>query len=386
MNWKKFLLVLFFLLCIFNAYPQQKSSLDIFFFHSPVCKACLIVKEEFLVELEKIYQDNINIIFLNIKENDNLHKLKALTTHFGLKEAKVPAVFCAGQLIVGRSNIIRRLPAIIERSLDKKVPLFVMPLIEKSAVEDEFRNFSLLAIMGAGILDGINPCAFTVIIFFISFLAFYGYRRKEQIIIGSSYILAIFVTYLLIGIGLFGFLYSMRYFYTTMKLFYLIVALFCFLLSILSFYDYLKFCKTKDAQGSILQLPRYFKRKIHSVIGDEFRDKGVSKKKLITLFIGALSVGFMVSILEGICTGQVYLPVIVSVLKNPALRPKALMYLFIYNLMFIIPLVIVFLAVLGGISSVRFSDFLKAKFGLIRICMGILFLGLGIFLLWGVWF
>ena len=49
-----------------------------------------------------------------------------------------------------------------------------------------FNQITVWAIIGAGLADGINPCAFAVIIFFISFLAVYKYNRKEIILVGSA--------------------------------------------------------------------------------------------------------------------------------------------------------------------------------------------------------
>ncbi|MBC7317161.1 MAG: hypothetical protein H5T70_12125, partial [Chloroflexi bacterium] len=47
--------------------------------------------------------------------------------------------------------------------------------VEKTIVE-RFRSFGLLTIAGAGLLDGVNPCAFATMIFLISYLSI----RKRQ--------------------------------------------------------------------------------------------------------------------------------------------------------------------------------------------------------------
>jgi cytochrome c biogenesis protein CcdA len=56
--------------------------------------------------------------------------------------------------------------------------------------------------------------------------------------------------------------------------------------------------------------------------------------------------GLLVSILEAVCTGQVYLPTIAYVLKRTHLWVEALGYLLLYNIMFIAPLFVVFFAYL----------------------------------------
>jgi len=95
-----------------------------------------------------------------------------------------------------------------------------------------------------------------------------------------------------------------------------------------------------------------------------------------------LITGFLVSLLEAVCTGQTYLPTITFILKTTTLKLHALAYLVIYNLMFVVPLFIIFIFALLGITSGQFSNFLKKHLLLIKLLMAILFFGLGIFLIW----
>jgi phosphoglycerol transferase MdoB-like AlkP superfamily enzyme len=88
-----------------------------------------------------------------------------------------------------------------------------------------------------------------------------------------------------------------------------------------------------------------------------------------------------VSILEAVCTGQVYLPTIAFVLKVSHLKAQALAYLVIYNIMFIIPLIAVFLFALLGVTSQQFSKFMRTHMITIKLLLAGLFFGLGIILL-----
>jgi flagellar biosynthesis protein FliQ len=101
------------------------------------------------------------------------------------------------------------------------------------------------------------------------------------------------------------------------------------------------------------------------------------------LVLSALITGFLVSILEAICTGQVYLPTIAFVLKTTPLKIQALGYLAVYNLMFVLPLLVVFLFALLGATAGDFSRFLKKHLLAVKMLMALLFFGLGIFLLFG---
>ena len=71
--------------------------------------------------------------------------------------------------------------------------------------------------------------------------------------------------------------------------------------------------------------------------------------------------GFVVSILEFTCTGQVYLPTILFVTNIPSMRVSATSYLVLYNVMFIVPLLIIFGIVYWGVTSEQLGFFLRRE-------------------------
>jgi len=212
----------------------------------------------------------------------------------------------------------------------------------------------------------------------MSFLGVYGYKRTEIIYVGIFYCLAVFITYLLIGLGFFNFFYSLEQIYLIVKAFYYFIAVFCFLMAIAAFWDYYKFKKTGHSEEAILQLPKFLKKRINLVIGSRMRKK---KGGVWGLCVSSFIVGFLVSLLEAVCTGQVYLPTIVFILKNTDLKVKAATYLLIYNFMFVLPLIIIFLLSLAGVNSAKFNNFLKKNLGRIKILMALVFFCLGFFIL-----
>lgn len=248
---------------------------------------------------------------------------------------------------------------------------------QKPDTQTAFNQITLWAIIGAGLVDGINPCAFAVIIFFISFLTVYKYTRKEIMVVGLSYCVAVFIAYVLIGLGLFQFLYAMRGFYWVIKAFYIITALLCLAFFVLSLYDFWIYKKTNKSEKMLLQLPQNLKVRIHKIMGFFLRDKHES---LWRLMLAALAVGFGVSLVEAVCTGQVYLPTVVLIMQDPQYRVKAVIYLLLYNLMFIVPLLGVFALALAGYESTEFNNFLKKHLGLTKLLLCLVFLGLFILL------
>ena len=371
--WAQFLLLLIKIL-------QEKTNdkIEIYLFHSDHCKACIHFNKEVRPKIETLYGHKIYFTEFDVDQQDDYEKLTALA-QLNSKKASYPAIYIGRTLLVGNKEIDGHLATLIEVMIKKNIKTENVNLDTAKSINDIFTDFSVLAIAGAGLLDGINPCAFTVVIFFVSFLAVYGYRRKELLLIGISYICAVFFAYLGIGIGLFNFLYSLSSFYVMMRIFYSVMAVLCFVLGILCLLDFFKFNRTGSTDESFLQLPKIIKKRIQKIIGDEFRLN--SSKSTVKLCLGAFTVGLLVSLLEAVCTGQVYLPVISFVLRQPGLRLKAGLYLVLYNLMFIIPLIVVFVLTLCGVASSKFADYYKQRFGFIRFCMFLLFIGLGLFML-----
>jgi hypothetical protein len=67
---------------------------------------------------------------------------------------------------------------------------------------DRFKQFSVWGVLIAGLIDGLNPCAFATIIFLVSYLAFLGKANKEILTYGIIFTLGVFIAYILTGMGL----------------------------------------------------------------------------------------------------------------------------------------------------------------------------------------
>ena len=359
------------------AVQAEPGKVEMFIFYSPTCKACFKLKDEFIPKIMEEYKDRINLKSLNIKNPANLSFLVALSERYGKKEAAVPAMLIGNDFLTGVEEIKQGLTVSVKKY--SKSGFSLSAILSSGNLLDVFKSISVSTIISAGLIDGINPCAFAVIVFLISFLGVYGYQKQETVYVGFFYVLSIFVTHVLIGLGLFNFFYSMKNFYFLTKMFYYLVAAICFLLCGLSLYDYVKFKKTKETGGMLLQLPMFLKKRINLVIGAGLRKK--SHGRIIELCFISFLIGFAVSILEAACTGQVYLPTIVFILGVPQLRVRAFAYLLLYNFMFVLPLIVIFVLSLIGVSSKELSRFLKKNIGGIKVIMVLLFFVLGIFML-----
>lgn len=367
---------------------------DITFYFSPHCTHCFKVKEDIIPALQKRFSGMFTLQMKNTTQHDVLQEFTSLCAHFHV-DAYVPAFYVRFSpeetyLFVGadniENNIFRLLSGRRDVSTSRDSPGSVAENRpqdpEKAAAQERlthtFSTFSLGAVAGAGLIDGINPCAFAVIILFISFLSVYGYSRPQIIVIGSFYILAVFLAYLLIGLGVFNFLYTLNVYYTINRVFYGVIILLCLFLGGFSLYDYYIYRKSGATSGMFLQLPAPIKRKIQLILSAEYRKS--TKAHSLKLAIGAFVVGGMVSILEAVCTGQIYVPVIAVIVKNSAYRLKALGFLILYNFMFVLPLITLLLLSLCGVGPTRLNSFLKSHLGALKILLAFLFFGLGLFI------
>jgi len=92
-----------------------------------------------------------------------------------------------------------------------------------------------------------------------------------------------------------------------------------------------------------------------------------------TIVIASLVTGFLVSLLELACTGQVYLPAIVFISKGGV---KGTALLVLYNLAFILPLTVIFILAYFGLSSDRLTQFFRKRVAIVKFLLAGLFFGL----------
>lgn len=379
---KIFFVVIFSFLCglvpssLFAQEKQEK--VDFALFVSPTCVHCNKLKREYWGELKEKYKDSVNFTEYDISIDGNNLIFADTAKAYGIEQLGYPAAVVGSTFLMGYPNEIK---TYAEVAIKKAQALNEKTNIAGGAcnnAEQAFKKITFWAIIGSGLIDGINPCAFAVIVFFISFLTVYKYSRKEILIVGIAYCVSVFTAYLLLGLGFFKFLYAMRGFSYVIKGFYILTAALCLLFFILSLYDFWKYRKTGKADDMLLQLPLSLKTRIHKIMGFFLRDKN---KSTFRLTLAALAVGFSVSLVEAVCTGQVYVPTCVLIMQDPEFRVRAWTYLVLYNLMFIIPLVAVFALSLFGCESKRFSDWLKKHLGFVKLLLCLVFLVLFIMLL-----
>ncbi|HOT02748.1 MAG TPA: cytochrome c biogenesis protein CcdA [Methanolinea sp.] len=217
-------------------------------------------------------------------------------------------------------------------------------------------DLTIPLVIAAGLADGINPCAFSVLIILLFTLAAAGSRRN-MVLVGSSFISAVFVFYFLSGMGLFYLIQSAA----ISRAIGIIAAIIAFSLGALSLYDGIR----GDGRPA-LAIPG-------------------SKKGIIDRYIkkgsvpAALILGILVGMFELPCTGGIYLAIL-SLISNQMTFAEGIPLLLVYNLFFILPLVLILCVVVLGLPLERVDRWRQEHRNAVRILMGLVLIGLGLLL------
>ncbi len=344
------------------------------YFYQTGCQECDRVKGD-LSYLETKYPQLV-VHEYNVREN------AALSEWLG-KRAGVPSLrrLTAPTIFVGDDYLLEeQLDArSLEELLVKYAPAGAAAVWEnweetagesaRESIIERFDSFGILTVIFAGLVDGLNPCAFATLVFFVSYLTISGRKGRDVLLVGGAFTLGVFLAYTAVGFGFYSLLNLLGDFLTKLgRWVYGLTAVFCLVLAVISFLDYLK-ARRGDIGDMALNLPHRLRLRINAAI---------RRTRTSQAFVaGAFVTGVVVSFLELACTGQVYLPTIIFVMSMPELRAKAAAFLILYNLLFILPLVVVFVLAYYGTGAKQFSSFLQQRASTVKLGLSFLFLLLG---------
>ena len=363
-------------------HAEVNKTVYIAYFYKKGCKLC--DKAYYNLKILKKRYPNIVIKEFNMNLKNDIKMSELLCDYYNVPPKKhlvTPMIFIGDTYFIGKNININKLDEAIQNTKANKAPWEkVGNNTEKGdkILKKRFASFGVFTIALAGLVDGINPCAFATIIFFISYLAILGRKGKDILIVGISYSVSVFLTYYFVGmLGLNILDFLQRYLFLSLvtKIIFLITAVVVLIFSLLSLYDYYLYKKNRTSD-MVMQLPLKIKQRIHKYIRE--------KSKIQSLVLASVFIGFLVSLEELFCTGQVYLPTLMYMSKMPQYQGKAFLYLLLYNILFILPLIIVFLAVYFGVKAKLLSKNMEKNLGKLKLLMAIVFFILGIVLIYSV--
>jgi len=351
------------------------------YFYEPGCHDCDKAKIV-LKDISAKYPGTLIIKDFDISLTANMELAEALSELYQMPEEErllVPVIFIGDDYLFRSTTTFDNLDELIQKYSTAETIAPWEKVKEKDLTAQDrliarFQSFGLAAVAVSGLIDGINPCAFASIIFFISYLTLINRKGREILWVGGIFTLSVFLTYFLIGTGALKMITSLSFLPLVRKIFVLVTAVLALILGVVSLYDYLQFKKKGTTKDAKLQLPSFLKNMIHSAIRKNVR--------LSNYILMAAATGFIVSLLELACTGQIYLPTIMFISTIPDLKVNALFYLLFYNLMFVVPLILVFSFTYWGTTSAQWAALTQKHFGKIKMAMTLLFFGLAGLLLY----
>jgi cytochrome c biogenesis protein CcdA len=211
-------------------------------------------------------------------------------------------------------------------------------------------SLTLGTIITAALIDSINPCTFGIFIFLLSALAVKK-SKKAVWTSGLSFIAAVFISYMLMGYGLIT-----AFNYITFKsVFYYAIGILALILGVFSLRDYVKdnaVCKTS--------------RSIMKVI-----NKATNAPMMFLA-------GILCSLLLLPCTSGPY--IIVSGILAEKGFSTSLAYLVFYNLIFILPLLVILILAAKGFEGL-FEKIHHEKRKTIALITAIIMISIGLLII-----
>jgi len=359
----------------------EKSKICIHYFINDVCTQCQNL-EDFLQDIAKKYEIDFKIY--NISENEeNLQLYQKLQDFYGISFSGFPIVFLGDAYLIGDQSIRENIEKVILRCQKDGCPCPVEQIKqtikqipkpgtftpeEKEKIhftlfgkEFSFSSQSSLLFLGIilGLADGINPCMFSVLLFLLTYLLAIG-SKKRAIKVGLVFALGVFAIYFLFMLGMLN-LISLIGFIQKIKI---IVAVFALIASLILIKDFFAYGKWFS-----LEIPKGTKPTVEKLI----------KRGTIP---SAILLALLSSLVELPCTAGI--PLVYTTLLAQKVQ-NHILYLFWYNLFFVLPLLIIITGVAFAWAQVdrveswrlNFRKYMRLTAGLI-----LLFLAIALFKGW----
>mgnify|MGYP001576936587 CR=1 FL=1 len=204
-------------------------------------------------------------------------------------------------------------------------------------------------------IDSVNPCAIGVLILMISVILGTKQSVKRMLVLGSTYIGAVFTTYLIAGLGL-AYIFSNIPLWVTEYLSITIGTLIIAagILEIKDFFWYQRWFS--------LEIPVAMAKKIHILSGN-------------ATIPGVILLGAFVSAVELPCTGAPYLAIIT--LLSQYFDFSAFLMMILYNIIFVLPLIIILVMVAAGAHLHEIKEWKQNARSYMRLCIGLVLVALG---------
>jgi cytochrome c biogenesis protein CcdA len=312
----------------------------------------------------KLKYPELDLRMLEIYHNiTNQQTFSYMSRQYGISSPGVPTLFIGTTAMVGDTDIKKRFESTILAEKERIASCTSTTQSTVTAPDPTCSSGSLQltvpVVIASALIDSINPCAFSVLIFLLIAIAAID-DRKRILMVGGVYIAAVFIFYLLSGAGLFSVIHVTG-FSAALSLLGATVAI---VLGVVNVIDVLR-----NRDEFLLAIPPSKKDLI---------DRYISRASLPAAFV----LGILVGIFELPCTGGIYLAILGLMSRSYTLM-EGLPYLVLYNSVFVLPLVVILLLVAYGLSPERANEWRVRYRGKLRLIVGLAMIALGALIISG---
>ncbi|MBD3156834.1 hypothetical protein GF369_03320 [Candidatus Peregrinibacteria bacterium] len=218
-------------------------------------------------------------------------------------------------------------------------------------------DLRLPTVIVTALVDSINPCAIGVLVLLVSALLVLSEHKRKMLITGFIYVTAVFITYFLAGLGLLTVIHQLQ----IGEMVGIMTGFLVIILGLVEIKDFFWYGKGFSLSIPASQIDRIKK----------YAEEGT--------VIAAIILGIIVSAVELPCTGGPYLAI--TTLLAERMDFMAIMYLLLYNFIFVLPLLIIVLLAYFGTAALDIKHWKDKYKRWMRLVTGILMLGLGVLLI-----
>ena len=345
------------------------SGTTLVFFYEEGCPHCARV-EAFLERIQPDYPQ-LEIVRYSVREEESLDLLNQLLEAYGIPGLSwsTPVIFIGEVADVGGT---------FYRPGQEPQPL--TGLAEELALEDAIREaiaqnapspltkveggkgkglaekLTIPAVVLAAAADSVNPCTFAVLVLLLGTLLVAG-RRGKVLQAGLAFVSAIYISYFLMGIGIFTAIQTAG----VQRPFILAVSSLAILLGLWNIKDYFAYGK-----WFTIEVPQRWRPLVKRLTSS------------VVSVPGAFAVGVLDSLFLLPCSSGPYIAIL-GLLSKTTTRTTGILYLLFYNLIFVLPLLLITLGVhFGFTTTARAERWRSQRLGKLHFVSGAVMFLLGV--------
>jgi len=338
------------------------------YFYEEGCPHCARI-EAFLERIAPGYP-GLEVVRYDIHDPESLELLDSLLEAYGVKGLSwsTPVIFIgevadiggtfyrpgeAPLPMAGRAEELA-LEEAIQRAIAEDAP---SPLTKVEATEGKglAGKLTIPAVIVAAAADSVNPCTFAVLVLLLGTLLVAG-KRGKVLQAGLAFVSAIYISYFLMGIGIFSAIQAAG----VQRPFILSVSGLAILLGLWNMKDYFAY-----GRWFTIEVPQRWRPTVKRLTSS------------VASVPGAFAIGVLDSFFLLPCSSGPYIAIL-ALLSKTTTRAQGILYLLFYNLIFILPLVVITFGVhLGFTTTARAERWRSQRLGKLHFISGAVMFLLG---------